>query len=238
MTGNDHTGTESGGLPPITPVSFTVDALKYGFTSFYKVGSGLWVLAVIFFLFNMVTARGPARFDTGEHSVFVTLVIVLIALLGQFLITMCIFVAGLKLGLMAYEKGTCAISDLGEVLPQARTLLTAILIAILCYLPGVLVLAVPVFGLLGIAWFIFFATKLFPYFFIIIDKNMEALIAFNFSFRTTEGYFWPVALFVVASGLINIVGTLLFGLGVLISFPVTVLAATHAYRELDSGKAA
>ena len=92
----------------------------------------------------------------------------------------------------------------------------------------------PVLALFGIAWFIFFATKLFPYFFIILDKNAEALEAFNLSFKTTEGYFWPVALFVVASGIINILGTLLFGLGVLISFPVTALAATRAYRELDA----
>ncbi len=72
----------------------------------------------------------------------------------------------------------------------------------------------------------------FDYF--VIDKGMDGLSAVKESWKITQGLFWPLSVFVSLAILINIAGILLFGLGLIVTIPVTIVAEAFLYRELTS----
>jgi len=68
--------------------------------------------------------------------------------------------------------------------------------------------------------------------FIVLDKSTGPIQALKESISLTEGIRWELFLFDVLVVLANLGGSLLFGLGVLITVPVTFLAITYVYRSL------
>ena len=107
-----------------------------------------------------------------------------------------------------------------------RSLLSWIISSILFALMitiGLAFLIVP--GLLIWATFGFF-------YFFILDKNLGPIAALEESMIATRGIRWHIlGLFLVCFGL-NLLGFICFGLGVLISFPVTLIAIAAVYRNI------
>lgn len=91
---------------------------------------------------------------------------------------------------------------------------------------GLILLIIP-----GIIWAIQFS--FFAYF--IIDKGLGPIAALRASSDLTQGKKWELLGFYAVLLLINCAGVLVFGIGVLISFPSTFLAQAYAYRRLSSG---
>lgn len=84
-----------------------------------------------------------------------------------------------------------------------------------CALPGIY---------LGIAW------KLtLP---IIIDRRIGFWQAMEVSRRVVTRHWWNVFLFAIVCGVINFCGALLCGVGLFVTFPLTVLATTFLYDDL------
>jgi uncharacterized membrane protein len=50
--------------------------------------------------------------------------------------------------------------------------------------------------------------------------------------RITHGYKWPLLGFIFVLALVNLLGALALGVGLLVSVPVSTLALVHAYRTL------
>jgi len=71
-----------------------------------------------------------------------------------------------------------------------------------------------------------------PY--IVMDRNLGPVEAIQRSFAVTKRHFWSVLLFLVAALAVNIGGALLFGIGLFVTIPVSVIAIAHAYRTLSS----
>lgn len=69
--------------------------------------------------------------------------------------------------------------------------------------------------------------------FIVMDRGVGPIDAIKESFNMVKGHFWSVFLFMIAALALNIVGMLLFGIGLLLTIPVTVIAIAHAYRTLS-----
>jgi uncharacterized membrane protein len=88
---------------------------------------------------------------------------------------------------------------------------------------GLLLLIVP--GLI-------FAAKLsfFPYF--VVDDGAGPIHALQRSWSLTNGVTFKVLVFGLVLLLINFVGLLALGLGLLVTYPVSYLAHAHVYREL------
>ena len=88
---------------------------------------------------------------------------------------------------------------------------------------GLILLVIP-----GIIWCIKYS--LFPYF--IVDEGVGALEAIKASGRATKGAKWQLFLFGLLIGLINIAGVLALFVGILITFPLSLVAYAYVYRKL------
>lgn len=76
---------------------------------------------------------------------------------------------------------------------------------------------------------------LFP--FVLLDQNTHAFRAIGTSWDLVSKHFWSYFGLKVASFIINIIGLLLLGIGLLVTIPLTAMADAYAYRFLNGQKA-
>ena len=93
---------------------------------------------------------------------------------------------------------------------------------------GLILLIIP-----GIIWLVRFSFS--PI--IIIDNKVSPVAAMKESYAITKGSFWKILLFWIVIGLINLLGLIFFGIGLLITVPVSTFASIYVYRELSKVKA-
>ncbi len=98
-----------------------------------------------------------------------------------------------------------------------------ILIALI-FLLGLLLFIIP-----GIIWLLMFFFA--PY--LIIDKNIGVIDALKKSRQMTKGSRWRLLLAVIILFFINILGILAFGIGLLITSPLTLITYAYLYRQLS-----
>ena len=67
---------------------------------------------------------------------------------------------------------------------------------------------------------------------IVIDRERGPIEAMKESMRITRGHKWPLLGFALVLVLLNVLGLLALGVGLLVSIPVSLLAFVHAYRTL------
>ncbi|HEX5417248.1 MAG TPA: hypothetical protein VFZ25_16405, partial [Chloroflexota bacterium] len=67
----------------------------------------------------------------------------------------------------------------------------------------------------------------------IVDRGANATDSLGVSWQMTSGHVLGMILLVVALLVINLIGALIFGVGLLISAPVSLMAVTYAYRTLQ-----
>ncbi len=91
------------------------------------------------------------------------------------------------------------------------------------------VLTLPL-ALLGTIWSI--RLSKFPYF--IIDKGRNPIDALKDSWAMTRGSTWNLMLFNLLLLLVNLLGALAFGVGLLATIPTTQLAHAFVYRKLSA----
>jgi hypothetical protein len=75
---------------------------------------------------------------------------------------------------------------------------------------------------------------LFP--FVLLDENTHAFRAIGTSWDLVSKHFWSYFGLKVASLIINIIGLLLLGIGLLVTIPLTAMADAYAYRFLSGQK--
>lgn len=88
---------------------------------------------------------------------------------------------------------------------------------------GMILLVVP-----GIYW----AIKYSFTWYLIIDKNLSPKEALKMSGEITSGSKWNIFFFMILIILVNILGVIVFGVGLLWSMPTTILALIFVYRKL------
>lgn len=97
----------------------------------------------------------------------------------------------------------------------------------LTILGGLILLIVP-----GVVWAVRFAFS--PL--ILVDTRMGPIASMKESWAITKGNFWSLLLFGLSIVLLNLLGILVFGVGLLITIPVSTFASIHIYRELSKAK--
>lgn len=128
--------------------------------------------------------------------------------------------------LAAHDKpDTVELSALWHPQQFWKYLGTSILVG-LAIVVGLLLLIVP--GVIFALMFMFST-------FIVLDRGLGPIEAMKESYRITRGHKWSLLGLLLLFLLINLLGALAFIVGLLVSIPVTVLAATHAYRVLAGG---
>lgn len=93
------------------------------------------------------------------------------------------------------------------------------------FLVGLILLIAP--GLYVLARYGFFP-------FMLLDRDLGPVEALKQSAQATEGIRWQLLLLLLACIGLNILGLLFFGVGLLITFPVTLLAVASVYRRVVS----
>lgn len=93
----------------------------------------------------------------------------------------------------------------------------------LIVLGGIILLVVP-----GIIWAIKY--KMFSY--LIVEKGMGIRESLRESARITYGAKWKLFWFAILTGLINVLGLLVLGVGFLITAPIVMIANAHVYKSL------
>lgn len=88
---------------------------------------------------------------------------------------------------------------------------------------GFMLLVIP-----GIIWALMF--MLYSYF--IVDKRVGVMDSLKRSAEVTRGSRWRLLGFVIVIQLINMLGVMLLGVGLLVTVPVTMIAMAYVYRRL------
>lgn len=66
-----------------------------------------------------------------------------------------------------------------------------------------------------------------------VDTKAGVMASINGSRALTKGHLWQLFGFILLSAIINIIGALLLGVGLLVTMPVTLLAYAFVYRKLS-----
>jgi uncharacterized membrane protein len=67
--------------------------------------------------------------------------------------------------------------------------------------------------------------------YIVIEQGSGPVEALKESAALTKGHRWNLFLFGILAGLLNVAGAILFGIGLVVTIPVTALAATYIYTK-------
>jgi uncharacterized membrane protein len=126
--------------------------------------------------------------------------------------------------LKAYDNAeTPQFSDLWHPQQYVSYLIATVLVGI-CVVVGIVLLIVP--GVIAAIMFMFAK-------FVVVDRNMNPIDAMKESARITKGHRFTLLLLILALVAINIVGAILLLVGLLVTIPVSGLAAVYAYRKLS-----
>ncbi|MFH0804542.1 MAG: hypothetical protein V1896_02995 [Candidatus Zambryskibacteria bacterium] len=93
---------------------------------------------------------------------------------------------------------------------------------------GFILLIIP-----GIYWAIRFSFS--PI--IVVDTKMGPVVSMKESYAITKGQFWKIFGFWIIVGLLNLLGFIFLGIGLLVTVPVSTLASIYVYRKLSEAKA-
>lgn len=145
--------------------------------------------------------------------------------LGDYAVQTLISMGIAAVGLLAYgDVSRVSVRTLWQPTPFLYYVVGTILVG-LATLVGLVLLIIP--GFIAMALFMFA-----PY--IIIDKSLTPLAAMKHSMHLAKGHVLKLILLVLSLVLVNIIGALFLGIGLLVSVPITLLVTVRAYRLLDA----
>jgi uncharacterized membrane protein len=121
------------------------------------------------------------------------------------------------------EKGTFA--DLFSIYPLFFNYLIGFILYVVIIGVGMILFIIP--GIILAIQFQFFS-------FFIVDKGLSPIEALKKSSQITKGIKWDLFLFDLLIVIINFLGSLFLGIGLLITFPITLVSIAFVYRKLQS----
>lgn len=120
--------------------------------------------------------------------------------------------------------GELELKDLWQPDPFFKYLFGVLLVSIITGI-GFVLLIIP--GIIAMVLLIFV-----PY--LIMDRKIGPIDAIKESARITRGARWQLLFLIIGLALLNLLGVLLVGIGLLVTVPISMLAIVHAYRTLES----
>jgi len=167
----------------------------------------------------------------SEPGVFILLALIYIAInaVASATIVGVVIVAGpLSVGLfyIAFKKIKGVPFQIGDISKGFSFFVAAVISSILislfvsigtslCIIPGIIVSALYMFT---------------PAF--ILDKNLDFWNAMEASRKVAQKHVFELSIFIIVLSIINLIGIIVCFVGVLVTFPITILATAIAYDEL------
>ena len=196
------------------------DALKYGWKMMTQnLGFFIIFILVLFSIssfFNIFSSLFQKRLPSLS----------LIFSIGGFIFGIYMNIIFIKVAVNIFDGDRGKLEDILTIsLPLFFKFLLANVLYMLIVVAGFILLIVP-----GI----YFALKYQFVLYLIVDKGMDVVPAFNMSSEMTKGVKWKLLLFDIVIVLILMFSFLVFLIGFLFAFPVVIMAAVFVYRSLFS----
>lgn len=198
--------------------SFSIkEEVLYGWEVFKK--RFAFIVGVLVFVYAITFSL---QFFAGffeEFSPFVSFVLAVVATLLSIIFNMGLITVALKLA----RTEPAAFDDLFDPIPRFFSFLGGSILYGLIVFFGFLLFIVP-----GIYW----ALKYMFFQYLIIDRDMAPFAALHASGEMTKNVKLKLLLLSVALGLLNLIGALALGVGLLITVPIGMIAFAHVYDNL------
>lgn len=197
------------------------EVFKFGWSEWKR----NWALWIGLALFALIVPMIPQALliNISEDAIIPRILIGAIHFILSTLAHMGIFTVALK----AARQESYAFSDFFSTFHLFPSYLLGKVLYLLGMFIGFLLLIIP-----GIIFAIKF--NLWPFF--VLDRSQGGVEALKASNQATMGIKWDLFLFWVLAILINFLGVLLFGLGILITWPLTLIAWAKIYLKLTQGE--
>lgn len=198
--------------------SFSIsEAVKYGFNFFKTNLTTLLKLGAVLIIINIISNMVTGALKGNPLSFFWALISMVISILIQ--------IGSMKITLDLYDGKPLNFSTLYS---HSNLILRFLGASIL-------------YGFMVAVGFIFFiipgiylAIKYQFFSYLIVDKNMGIMDSFKKSEDMTQGVKWTLLIFYLALAGINILGALVFLVGLIVTIPTTVMATVYVYKKLLS----
>ena len=201
--------------------NFSIDeALRVGWRHMTENLGFFIVLILVVFLISFFFSSFAGLFEKRLPSLS------LIFNIGSFLFSILMNIVFIRVALNIYdgERG-----KLEEILTLSLPLFFKFLLANVLYFlivaAGLILFIVPGF---------YFMVKYQFVLYLIVDKGMDVVPAFNMSSEVSKGIRWRLFLFDLLIGFVLLLGILVFFVGYFVAFPVVLVASVHVYRILLS----
>ncbi len=207
------------------------DAFNYGWQKFQQ-NMGPIVLGTLAYLAASIVIgivwfflAGAIGFVGGDSGAGFFALLLSSAVMGLAFVTLFFIIqAGIIRAALAITYGEqiemktlLAIDNLGQVILTALIIGVASAIGfILCYIPGLVVMVFTSFAM-----------------HYVIDKRMPAIEAIKASVELVNRNLGTMIVLLIAGYVANTIGSLLCGVGLLVSIPVVIIANTYAYRRMQ-----
>jgi uncharacterized membrane protein len=195
------------------------DAWNSAWSDFKNNGWFLVGVVAVFFLVSFVANTVSNRLEiNGSYFFFV--LINLVSYVINALLTLGLIAISLKI----IRKQEATWKDLiGYSNILAAYIGASILFGIGVFF-GMLLLIVP--GCIFLTVYSFYVYGL-------VDKKLKIMESFKHSARITKGVRWKLFGLCILLGLFNVVGFLFFFVGILFTYPITLLVVAHVYQKLS-----
>lgn len=199
------------------------DAIRYGWEAFKKHAGFLIGMFVIMFII-MGVFYAPMMWALSEGSNGLYYFFYLIYLI----VTWVLSIGMIKILLTLHDGKEAKFSDLFTNWNLLGKYIGFSIVQGLVIGGGFLLLIVP-----GVIFAIMFSLGMYY----VVDKGMGPIEAMKASKKATDGAKLDLFGFFILIGLLNMAGAIVFGLGLLITVPMTAMAMVYVYRHLDGGSA-
>lgn len=213
---------------PVTGRLVVGEAVSYGWQRF-KSNAGTWIgvvviAAVIQVLLNLLFGQQSVyRVDAApapNWSVGVFLGSIVTTVVGYL-----INAALVRGALHEVDGRRPSLGSFFQFSNVLNVVLVSLLVGVLSAI-GLLLLVVPGLIVIFLSWW---ALQF------VIDRDESAITAIGSSFRAISSQPGPVLLLALALIGINILGAIPFGLGLLVTIPLSMIASTYGYRVVSGG---
>ena len=204
------------GTPPPPPSLNVGDALGYGFGALKTYPGPLVVITLVFLVVTAVLNFIPALFEDAP-------ILQAVVNIGTFLAAAILYMGMIRMALKVTAGQEPEVADLFKADHFGSYLGAGILVGlmvgiglVLCIVPGIL--AIILFGFFG---------------FLVLDRGVGAIDSISGSFELTKANLGPLFVLGLAVVGLNLAGALVCGFGLLVTYPITIVALGYAYRSLS-----
>ena len=194
------------------------EALKYGWTN-TKENFGLLIGVVLFNGVVGIIAQIPSVV-VGPASLL-SIFLSFVAALVNYGLMMCFTSLCLKIA----DEGSARFDDLFEPLPLFVNFAGAMILMYIAMGIGFMLLIIPGIFILTMLFFV-------PY--VVVDEKRGILQSLARSVELSKGIRLQIFLFFLVLVVLNVLGAMALGVGLLVTIPVTYLASTYVYRQVNA----